>query len=104
MALGLALGAWFWLPALLEGEYIQLDKIVASDFRLRFLALAELVAWAPRLDARAINPYYPLSLGAVQVLLGLVGCAALLVLIVLRLRANRSTTVAQTPTAPASPP
>ena len=61
--LGLALSAWFWVPALLEGKYVALDRIVASDFRPRFIPLAELLAWPPRLDTSAINPYIPLSWG-----------------------------------------
>lgn len=71
--LGLALSAWFWAPALLEGKYVALQRIVASDFRLRFIPLAELIAPSPRLDAGAIDPYFPLTLGAVQVWLGIAG-------------------------------
>ncbi len=81
--LGLALSAWFWFPALREGEYVQLSRIVASDFRPRFIALAELIALSPRLDTGAINPYFPLTLGAVQVWLALLG-ALLLGLVILR--------------------
>ena len=66
--LGLALSAWFWVPALLEGKYVALDRIVASDFRPRFIALTELLAWPPRLDTAAINPYFPLSWGLLQVI------------------------------------
>ncbi|CAN5402259.1 hypothetical protein BH10CHL1_BH10CHL1_04740 [soil metagenome] len=71
--LGLALSAWFWLPALLEGKYVQLGRIVASDFRPRFISLTELIALSPRLDTGAINSFFPLTLGAVQVWLALVG-------------------------------
>ncbi|MFN8495362.1 MAG: 6-pyruvoyl-tetrahydropterin synthase-related protein [Caldilineaceae bacterium] len=81
--LGLALSAWFWFPALREGEYVQLSRIVASDFRPRFIPLAELIALSPRLDTGAINPYFPLTLGAVQVWLALLG-ALLLGLVILR--------------------
>ena len=69
--LGLAISAWFWAPALLEGKYVSLQRIVASDFRPRFIPLAELIAYSPRLDAGAIDPYFPLTLGAVQVWLGI---------------------------------
>ena len=70
---GLGLGAWFWLPALLEGDYIQLSRIVASDFRDRFIPFQELIALSPPLDTGAINPYVPLTLGAIQVGLALIG-------------------------------
>lgn len=76
--LGLLLSAWFWVPALLEGQYVHLDKIVASDFRQRFIPLAELVALSPPLDTGAINPYFPLTLGAVQVWMAALGAGVLL--------------------------
>jgi hypothetical protein len=77
-ALGMLLSAWFWAPALLEGEYIQLHRIVASDFRPRFIPFAELIALSPPLDTGAINPYFPLTLGAAQVWMGAVGALAAL--------------------------
>jgi hypothetical protein len=70
---GLALAAWFSIPALLEGDFIQLDKIVASDYRARFVPFQELIALSPALDRAAVNPYLPLTLGAVQVGVALVG-------------------------------
>ncbi len=79
--LGLALSAWFWVPALLEGKYIALDRIVGSDYRQRFIALGELLAWSPRLDRAAINPYFPLTLGGAQLVgaaLGVLGLGLLL--------------------------
>lgn len=82
MVCGMAFAAWFWLPALVESRYAQLDNIAASDFRSRFLDPAELAAFSPRLDRAAINPYYPLTLGGVQVLLAVVGLVAAVVLIV----------------------
>ncbi len=85
--LGLALSVWFWLPALLEGGYVQLGRIVASDFRPRFIALAELIALSPRLDTGSINPFFPLTLGAVQVWVASVGMLLLIILsIVLLIR------------------
>ncbi len=74
----LLLTAWFWAPALLEGDFIQLDKIAASSYAERFLTLGELVALSPRLDLRALNPYFPLTLGAVQVMLAVLGVIVLI--------------------------
>lgn len=79
--LGLVLSAWFWIPALFEGKYVALDRIVASDFRPRFISLPELIALSPRLDTGAINPYFPLTWGAVQVWLGVTGAALFLILL-----------------------
>ncbi len=81
---GLALSAWFWLPALLESKYVRLDRIVASDFRPRFIPFDQLLAFSPRLDHGAINPFFPLTLGGVQVWLALVSGILLLGLIVVR--------------------
>jgi hypothetical protein len=78
--LGLALSAWVWMPALLESRYVALNRIAASDFRLRFVPLPELLAWPSRLDMGAINPAFPLSLGAVQIGAALLGVAGWLAL------------------------
>ncbi|MBW7886052.1 MAG: hypothetical protein H3C34_26165 [Caldilineaceae bacterium] len=78
LALGLLLTAWFWMPALLEREFIQLEKIVASDFRGRFLDVTELVRLSPPLDRAALNPYYPLTLGGIQVLVAILGAGTAL--------------------------
>ena len=67
----------------MEGKYVALDRIVASDFRPRFIPVQELVALSPRLDTGAINPYYPLTLGSIQVWLGIAGTLAFLGLILL---------------------
>ena len=74
--LGLALSAWFAVPALLEGKYVALDVIAASDYHGRFIPLAELLAWPPRLDTGAINPYFPRTLGLPLVLAAVLGLAA----------------------------
>jgi hypothetical protein len=78
--LGLALSAWLWLPQQMEGRYVRLDRIVDSDFRPRLIPLHELLALSPRLDTGATNPYFPLTLGAVQV--GIALCALLLLIVI----------------------
>lgn len=78
---GLLLSSWFWPAALWERSFVQIDRIQASDYRNRFVDIGELIALAPRLDAAAINPYYPLTLGAVQVALGLAGMVTLVALV-----------------------
>ncbi|MEM7030446.1 MAG: 6-pyruvoyl-tetrahydropterin synthase-related protein [Chloroflexota bacterium] len=73
--LGLGLSAWFWVPALLEGEFVQLFHITNSDFRDRFVPLSELIALSPPIDTGSLSPYFPLTLGAIQVWLALLGGA-----------------------------
>ncbi|MBE7469699.1 MAG: glycosyltransferase family 39 protein [Anaerolineales bacterium] len=74
--LGLLLAAFFWLPAFTERVFtraqpdIYLEK---SPFFVRYPHWSELLAWIPPLDARAANPYVPLSLGLVTVILAVLG-------------------------------
>ncbi len=77
--LGLLLSAFFWLPALIERTYTraQADIYLAkSPFYVRFPHWSELVAWIQPLDARAANPYVPLTLGVVTLVLAGLGLLA----------------------------
>lgn len=66
--LGLGLAAFFWLPAFVERDAIRLAGITTGffDFRRHFIGLEELLALPRPLDQAAVNPYFPLSLGAAQ--------------------------------------
>ena len=77
-ALGGMLSAWFVLPALLETVYASTDAIFAFDYHGSFVPLAELLAWPPRLDAGAINPYIPRTLGLPHVIIALMGLLVLI--------------------------
>jgi hypothetical protein len=77
--LGLGLAAFFWLPAFAERDAIRLAGITTGffDFRRNFIGLDELLALPRPLDQAAVNPYFPLSLGASQLAwagLALVSC------------------------------
>ncbi|TEU15320.1 MAG: hypothetical protein E3J21_13500 [Anaerolineales bacterium] len=80
LALGLGLTAFFWLPALYEKRWVQLDLLTKGffDFRQYFLSLGELLSPSLPLDTAASNPYMPFNLGTTQVLLSLVAVLALL--------------------------
>lgn len=77
--LGLLLAAFFWIPAFVERFYtraqagIYLEK---SPFFVRYPHWTELVAWIQPLDARAANPYVPLTLGVVTLILAGLGLLA----------------------------
>ncbi len=77
-ALGGLLSAWFVLPALLETVYASTDAIFAFDYGAHFVPLSELLAWPPRLDAGAINPYIPRTLGLPHVIVAGVGALQLM--------------------------
>jgi hypothetical protein len=80
LALALGLTAFFWLPALYEKRWVQLDRLTKGffDFRQYFLSLRELLSPSLPLDTAASNPYMPFNLGTVQVFLSLVAVLALL--------------------------
>jgi hypothetical protein len=81
--LGLLLAAFFWLPAFTERVFtraqagIYLEK---SPFYVRYPQWTELVAWIQPLDARAANPYAPLTLGVITLILAALGLVAAIVL------------------------
>jgi hypothetical protein len=80
LALGLGLTAFFWLPALYEKRWVQLDLLTKGffDFRQYFLNLGDLLSPSLPLDMAASNPYMPFNLGTVQIFLSLVAVLALL--------------------------
>ncbi|MFB0534709.1 MAG: 6-pyruvoyl-tetrahydropterin synthase-related protein, partial [Anaerolineae bacterium] len=80
LGLGVGLTAFFWLPALYEKRWVQLDLLTKGffDFRQYFLSLGELLSPSLPLDTAASNPYMPFNLGLAQVLLSLVAVLALL--------------------------
>lgn len=75
----LGISAFFWLPALAERDLVQIARVIVTpdfDYRFHFVPAGELVALLPRADAGRMNPRWPDTLGAVQVVLALVGTAA----------------------------
>jgi len=80
LALALGLTAFFWLPALYEKRWVQLDLLTKGffDFRQYFLSLGELLSPSLPLDTAASNPYMPFNLGTAQVFLSLLAVLVLL--------------------------
>lgn len=79
--LSLALTAFFWLPALLEREYVQITRLIVTpdfDYRFNFVSPFELVAPLPRADTGRMNPSFPATLGVVQTVLALGGITTLI--------------------------
>jgi hypothetical protein len=72
----LALSAFFWLPALLERDYVQIARVIVTpdfDYRFNFVSPTELFALLPRADTGRLNPTYPNTLGLAQSVLGFAG-------------------------------
>ena len=64
-ALGGALSAFFWLPALGDIPLVRVNTLRESffHFSLYFVHLSDLLAAPPLLDSRAVNPPFPYLLG-----------------------------------------
>nr|HID13061.1 hypothetical protein [Anaerolineae bacterium] len=76
LALALGLTAFFWGPALLERDYVQLhmSRVTRNnDFHYNFLGLAEIFAPPAPVDTSLMNPPMRVHLGLVQVVLAGVG-------------------------------
>jgi len=73
LAMGLALAAFFWIPALAERPRVQLGRLLEgySDFRRHFLPPGRLIAPIPLMDQAAGNKPEVLTVGLHQALLGL---------------------------------
>lgn len=79
LALGLALSAFFWMPALFERALVQTEKMVTTshfDYRHNFLRPGELLSPPVPVDVTLMNPSVPRSLGwpaLALMVLGVVG-------------------------------
>jgi len=76
LLLGLLLSAFFWIPAFIERGYTRAQAdvyLVKSPFFVRYPHWTELVAWIEPLDFRAANPYAPLTLGVITLILAGLG-------------------------------
>jgi hypothetical protein len=60
VGLGLALSAFFWLPAFFEQVWTRYSPGL-FDYTIAFLPLKEMLAWPPQLDLDLFNPYPPRS-------------------------------------------
>jgi hypothetical protein len=66
LVLGMALAAFYWLPAFVDRDLIRLERLADGanfNFRAHFLSMADLLALPPRIDPAQVNPELPLGLG-----------------------------------------
>ena len=76
MLIALALTAFFWLPALAEGNLAQLyltHSARGNDYHFNFLSLAELLGGPGTSDPALLNPPLRITLGWPQLALALLG-------------------------------
>lgn len=80
LALGLALSAWFWLPALAEGSYEQLGVVTTGYFNYAgHFRRADLVQPGPIFNYDVAGPGTPFSMGLIQAALAALGMLVLIV-------------------------
>jgi len=80
LALGLAVSARFWLPALAERNLVQSDRLLVPPiftYYTNFLSLRELLALPLAIDPLLINPSPAKGLGLLTFVVALIGFAAL---------------------------
>ncbi len=78
LGLGAALGAFAWLPGLIERGYVQLGRATGPwvfDYRENFLPLSHLLALPRAADPRLINDWPARGVGALFVVAALLGWA-----------------------------
>ncbi len=78
LGLGLAISAWFWLPALLEGKYAQLEHQTTGylNYSNHFRGL-DLVQPSPLFDYAIEAGQTPFVMGLAQAVLALLGTVAI---------------------------
>ncbi len=79
----LGLAAFFLVPALVEQQFAQVQRVITSpdfDFRYHFVTLPDLLTLPPPANTGLLNPELPHTLGLAQ--LGLIAAGLLLRLIV----------------------
>lgn len=80
LVLGLALSAFFTLPAILERQWIQIERGLIPpnlDYHHHFLSLAEILSPPQPTDTGRMNPAVPRSLGLVQTIPAIAAIAGL---------------------------
>ncbi len=80
LVLGLALSAFFTLPAILERRWVQIERGLIPpnlDYHHHFLSLAEILSPPRPTDTGRMNPAVPRSLGLVQTIPAIAAVTAL---------------------------
>jgi 6-pyruvoyl-tetrahydropterin synthase related domain len=80
LVFGLALSANFWLPALLETNLVQTDKLLVPPiftYYTNYISVSELLAPPIVIDPLLINPSPAKALGLVTAILALLGLGAI---------------------------
>jgi hypothetical protein len=78
--LGAGLASFFWIPALWDRQFIQIDRMITPpdlDYHTHFITISDLLSLPPTAEAGLMNPDVPNSLGPVLLVLSMVSIAGL---------------------------
>ncbi len=78
--LGAGLASFFWIPALWDREFIQIDRMITPpdlDYHTHFITISDLLSPPPMADVGLMNPGVPNSLGPVLVVISMLSIAGL---------------------------
>lgn len=80
IVIGVGLASFFWIPALWDRQWVQLDRMITPpdlDYHTHFVSPAELLAPSPIADTGLMNPGLPNNVGLVFVSLSLLSVVSL---------------------------
>jgi len=80
LLVGAGLAAFFWMPALWDRQFIQLDRMITPpdlDYRTHFITVADLLALPNTSNTGQMNPGVPNSLGPVLISLSIISVIGL---------------------------
>ncbi len=86
LLLGIGMATFFWLPAMLERDFVQIERVITPpdfDYRAHFVHLADLFVWPDPTNTGLFNPEFPFTLGLPQVILAGLGLIGLLLRVTL---------------------
>lgn len=81
LALGIGLAAFFLIPAVLEKQFVQIERVITPpdfDYHDNFVPFAELFRLPPPANTGLLNPDPPLTPGPVQMMLAALGLVGLI--------------------------
>ncbi len=78
--LGAGLASFFWIPALWDRQFIQIDRMITPpdlDYHTHFITISDLLSPPPVAELGLMNPEVPNSLGPVLVVFSMLSVAGL---------------------------
>jgi hypothetical protein len=68
LGLGIGMGAFFWLPSILERGNVQFERVLSYRYSASFVSLTTLLEPPRAVDASLLNPWLPKGIGLLPAL------------------------------------